>query len=318
MPVFAAARRAAPFGLLAVVAPLFATPVAVQSPTAGKAGTPPEAEVRCADDSVLRVKLLDESLEVVTKYGTVRVPVADVRRIDFATRTSPEVESRVAGLIAELSHADYGTRERASAQLREYREKAYHPLLKASKAADPEASRRADEAVRFIQHKLPGGVPEPREFDVVVTDDCKLTGLLSASALKVRTGPFGEQSLRLADVRGLKVGAGAATEDVAGAPAAPANMMAFQHQFGKELVGTITGTTPAAGGTGVWGTDVYTLDSSIAAAAVHAGVVQPGQTAVVKVRVVASPPQFVSSTRHGVSSTGYGNYPAGGYEFVRR
>lgn len=316
MPVAAAARRAAPFGLFAVVAPLFAAPVAAPAPT--KPGTPPEAEVRCADDSVLRVKLLDESLELVTKYGTLRVPVADVRRIDFATRTPPEVASRVTALIAELGHADYATRERASAQLREYRERAYHPLIAASKTSDPEASRRADEAVRFIQHKLPAGVPEPREFDVVYTDDAKLTGKLTAAALKVQTGPFGEQPLRLADVRGLKVGASTAGEEVAGGPPAPANMMGFQHQFGKELVGTITGPQPGTQGTGVWGTDVYTLDSNIAAAAVHAGVVQPGQTAVVKVRVVASPPQFVSSTRNGVSSTGYGNYPAGGYEFVRR
>lgn len=316
MPVAAAARRAAPFGLLAVVAPLFATPIAAPTPT--KAGPPPEAEVRCADDSVLRVKLLDESLELVTRYGTLRVPVADVRRIDFATRTPPEVSSRVAELITELGHADYATRERASAQLRDYRERAYHPLIRASKTADPEASRRAEEAVRFIQHKLPAGVPEPREFDVVFTDDAKLTGKLTAAVLKVQTGPFGEQSLRLADVRGLKIGATTVGDDVVAAAAAPANMMAFQHQFGKEMVGSITGTQPGAQGSGVWGTDIYTLDSSIAAAAVHAGVVQPGQTAVVKVRVVASPPQFVSSTRNGVSSTGYGNYPAGGYEFVRR
>jgi hypothetical protein len=317
MPVAAAARRAAPFGLFAVVAPLFATPIAAPTPT--KAGPPPDAEVRCADDSVLRVKLLDESLELVTRYGTLRVPVSDVRRIDFATRTPPEVESRVAALIGELGHADYATRERASAQLRDYRERAYHPLVRAAKGADPEASRRADEAVRFIQHKLPAGVPEPREFDVVYTDDAKLTGKLTAAALKVQTGPFGEQPLRLADVRGLKVGATTAGDDVVAAAAAPANMMAFQHQFGKELVGTVTGPQPGAQGTGgVWGTDTYTLDSNIAAAAVHAGVLQPGQTAVVKVRVVASPPQFVSSTRHGVSSTGYGNYPAGGYEFVRR
>jgi len=318
MPVAAAARRAAPFGLFALfcAAPLFATPIATPAPT--KAGPPPDAEVRCADDSVLRVKLLDESLELVTKYGILRVPAADVRRIDFATRTPPEVAGRVAALIAELGHADYATRERASAQLRDYRERAYHPLIVASKAADPEASRRADEAVRFIQHKLPAGVPEPREFDVVYTDDAKLTGRLTAAALRVQTGPFGEQSLRLADVRCLKVGHSSAADDVVAAPAAPANMMGFQHQFGKELVGTITAPQPTAQGTGVWGTDVYTLDSNVAAAAVHAGVVQPGQTAVVKVRVVASPPQFVSSTRHGVSSTGYGNYPAGGYEFVRR
>lgn len=319
MPVFRTARRAAPLLSLvafAAVAPVFATPVTTQSPSTSKAA-PPDAEVRCADDSVLRVKLLDDTLELVTKYGTLKIPVADVRRIDFATRTPPEVADRVTALVGQLNHPDYATRERASAQLRDYRERAYHPLVKAAKNPDPEVSRRAEESVRFIQQKLPAGALEPREFDVVHTDDAKLTGLISAAALKVQTGPFGEQALRLADVRGLKVG-GAAPEDAAAAAPAPANMMAFQHQFGKELVGTITAPQPSGQGSGVWGTDVYTLDSNIAAAAVHAGVAQPGQTVVVRVRVVASPGQFVPSTRNGVSSTGYGNYPAGGYEFVRR
>jgi hypothetical protein len=320
MPVAAAARRAVPFSPLALLlaAPALGNPVVAPLPPSAKAGPPPEAEVRCADDSVLKVKLLDESLELVTRYGTLRIPVADVRRIDFATRTPPEVADRVTALIGQLNHADYATRERASAQLREYRERAYNPLVKAAKHADPEVSRRAEEAVKFIQHKLPAAALEPREVDVVYTDDAKVTGLLSAASLKVQTGPFGEQALRLADDRGLRVGPGAPGEEVVTAPPAPANMMGFQHQFGKELLGTVTGPQPGSQGTGVWGTDVYTLDSNIAAAAVHAGLVQPGQTTVVRVRVVASPPQFVSSTRNGISSTGYGNYPAGGYEFVRR
>lgn len=319
MPVITAARRVAPFlALLAcAVAPVFASPViAVQPPT--RTGPTPDAEIRCADDSVLKVKLLDEKLELVTKYGTLQILVSDVRRIDFATRTPPEVADRVTTLISTLNHPDYATRERATAQLREYRERAYHPLVKAAKNPDPEVSRRAEESVRFIQQKLPAGALEPREFDVVQTDDAKVTGLIVAAALKVRTGPFGEQVLRLADVRTLKAGAAVAGDDLAAAPAAPANMMGFQHQFGKELVGTVT--APSAGGQpgGVWGTDIYTLDSNLAAAALHAGIVTPGQTAVVRVRVVASPPQFQPSTRNGVSSTGYGNYPAGGYEFVRR
>jgi len=49
----------------------------------------------------------------------------------------------VTTLISTLNHPDYATRERASAQLREYRERAYYPLVKAAKNSDPEVSRRA-------------------------------------------------------------------------------------------------------------------------------------------------------------------------------
>ena len=63
------------------------------------------------------------------------------------------------------------------------------------------------------------------------------------------------------------------------------------------------------GGT-VWGTDVYTTDSPLALAAVHAGVVPMGQSAVVKVTIVPSPNNFVGSTRNGITTEPFGQYPA--------
>ena len=64
------------------------------------------------------------------------------------------------------------------------------------------------------------------------------------------------------------------------------------------------------GGGTVWGTDIYTTDSPLALAAVHAGVVQIGQTAVVKVTIVPSPNNFVGSTRNGITTEPFGQYPA--------
>lgn len=65
--------------------------------------------------------------------------------------------------------------------------------------------------------------------------------------------------------------------------------------------------TGAADGS-VWGTDVYTGDSVLPVAAVHAGAVKPGETAVV--RVTAMPPlaQYQGSVRNGVTSHDYGRY----------
>jgi hypothetical protein len=58
----------------------------------------------------------------------------------------------------------------------------------------------------------------------------------------------------------------------------------------------------------LWGTDIYTGDSSLAAAAVHAGLVDVEETAVVKVTVVAPPQAFQGSVRCGVTSHGFGRY----------
>ena len=288
--------------------------------TAIAAATPAglEAEVRCVDDSVLKLKILDERLNISTRYGSLQVPVADIRRIEFATRVTPEVAERVSLLISNLSHPDFETREKATAELRELRERAYFPLLKAIKHQDPEISRRAEETVRHIQQKVPPGNLEVREYDVIYTDDSKFTGMIGTAGLRVQTGMFGEQNLRLADIRSFKSGTSIAAEEVANAPAAPTNMMAFQNQFGKEIVFTVTGAQPGAQGTGVWGTDIYTLDSNIGAAAVHAGLLKPGSTAPLKLRIVTTPPQFVGSFRNGIGSTPYGTYPAGAYEFVRK
>src|SRR4051812_17624798 len=51
--------------------------------------------VRFCDNSSLKVTVKDEALELTTKYGKMRVPVADIVQIDFATRVSPEVAKRI-------------------------------------------------------------------------------------------------------------------------------------------------------------------------------------------------------------------------------
>jgi hypothetical protein len=53
---------------------------------------------------------------------------------------------------------------------------------------------------------------------------------------------------------------------------------------------------------------VYTGDSSIAAAAVHAGVAQPGEATVVRIVVVEPPERFEGSLRHGVASRDYARF----------
>lgn len=59
-----------------------------------------------------------------------------------------------------------------------------------------------------------------------------------------------------------------------------------------------------------WGTDVYTADSRLAVAAVHAGAVRDGERALVRVVVVNGTDQgYVGSERNGVVTFDYANYP---------
>jgi hypothetical protein len=59
----------------------------------------------------------------------------------------------------------------------------------------------------------------------------------------------------------------------------------------------------------VWGTDVYTRDSALGAAAVHAGLVKPGQAAVLRVTVVPPMETYAGTARNGVTTSDYGSFP---------
>lgn len=59
----------------------------------------------------------------------------------------------------------------------------------------------------------------------------------------------------------------------------------------------------------VWGTDTYTRDSNMGAAAVHAGLIKPGETKVLRVTVVPALPSYTGSTRNGVTTSDYGDFP---------
>jgi hypothetical protein len=81
---------------------------------------------------------------------------------------------------------------------------------------------------------------------------------------------------------------------------------AWRERFGERFDVQVTGQTSGS----VWGTDVYTDDSAIAAAAVHAGLVEVGETATVTVTIVKSPERHTGSTRHGVTSADWGAFPS--------
>ncbi len=58
----------------------------------------------------------------------------------------------------------------------------------------------------------------------------------------------------------------------------------------------------------LWGTDIYTGDSTLAMAAVHAGALKAGESGIVKVTVVQPPADYQGSVRNGVTSNDFGRY----------
>jgi hypothetical protein len=85
---------------------------------------------------------------------------------------------------------------------------------------------------------------------------------------------------------------------------APPTMLELCDQVGANYYFRVRGETDGQ----VWGTDIYTGDSMLAVAAVHAGLVKPKETAVIKVSVVAPLPQYQGSIRNNVKSHDFGRY----------
>ena len=81
--------------------------------------------------------------------------------------------------------------------------------------------------------------------------------------------------------------------------------------IGQTLTFRVTGHV----GSTLWGTDMYTLDSGLATAAVHAGVLKVGETGNVRVQILGPQGAFLGSTRHGLTSSDYGGYP-GAYRIL--
>ena len=85
---------------------------------------------------------------------------------------------------------------------------------------------------------------------------------------------------------------------------APANMVDLCDAIGATYYFRVQGATDGP----VWGTDTYTGDSFLAPAAVHAGVVKNGESAIIKVTVMPPLTQYQGLKRHGVTSSGFGRY----------
>jgi LCCL domain len=272
----------------------------------------PGVEVRFTDNSLLKLKLDDDRLEFTTPYGKLYIPVSDIQRIDFATRVAPETAKRIQLAVKNLGSSEFYSRDSASTELMTLGLLAYPALLEAAKDKDPEVVRRADDLLERLRGSVPEEELQIRNFDVIQTENSKIAGWVQGTALKATTGQFGPVQLKLEDLRSFHSLTIVPVNDDNGSAPDPGNLVNFQNQLGKTFAFRVTGATNGS----VWGTDLYTADSNLASAAVHAGVLKVGQTKVVHVKIVAAPPVFQSSTRHGVSSSAYGFYP-GAYQVMR-
>jgi hypothetical protein len=84
----------------------------------------------------------------------------------------------------------------------------------------------------------------------------------------------------------------------------PGAVSAQAADIGKTFLYEVTGTTTGS----VWGTEVYTSDTNLGTAAVHQGLLKPGEKDILKVKIIAGQTQYMGTTKNGVTSMPYGEW----------
>ncbi len=88
----------------------------------------------------------------------------------------------------------------------------------------------------------------------------------------------------------------------------PGTVEKYRGQNGKVFYFEVTGSTKGS----VWGSGPYTDDSSLATAAVHAGLVKDGEKGTVRVTILAGRDSYQGTEKNGVTSS---NWPTHGGSF---
>jgi hypothetical protein len=152
-----------------------------------------------------------EELEVLTQYGVLKVPKADLVSIRFARRIPADLQARIDELIAGLGSKDFDTREAASKALAEIGAPASEFLRKAAKSSgDEDVKSHCQNLVDQIdaQAAVEEAAGEEGLADITGRDDevttarMTIKGTVPAEEFAIRSR-YGELRVRIADLTGV-------------------------------------------------------------------------------------------------------------------
>jgi len=175
-------------------------------PAPEPAPAPPSApvhEVRLRSGSLLVGGVEPTEWKVKTAFGTLQVPVREIRRVRFGRRAQPERLAEVEKAIADLGSGNPDRRQYALASLKEAGSFACASLARAVKDdEDPEVRRMCQEVLDDL------GL-EPEEYlqddDQVETAKFDLRGTVELSSFRVNVAELGPMSVRRGDVVQVRI-----------------------------------------------------------------------------------------------------------------
>lgn len=161
--------------------------------------SPPHAIAKFRDgNSQLVVVILQPELELVTKYGKLTIPLADIRDIEFGFRCPPDLEKDIYLSIHNLGSDNLQKREGAQKHLQKMGYYAYPFVKKATKSSDLERVKRAVAIKKILEEKVPKELLALKEYDVVRTKEVTICGHLDHTEIKAHCEYTGDLTLKLA------------------------------------------------------------------------------------------------------------------------
>ena len=210
--------------LVTVVGSLWLAASAPTAPAPGKSEDPravvevkgKPVDVRFANGSNVLMMILQENIEIVTEFGKLRIPPAEIRSIEFGIHLTEEARSQIERALKQLGSSAYKERESAMKQLVDLGPQAYLALYQTTRSSkDQEAVKRAQIAMKTIAQKVPARLLRLREEDRIRTTKVTVVGKIVTPTIKTRAEYFGELSLRPSQLLAIRwLEGGGATEVV--------------------------------------------------------------------------------------------------------
>jgi hypothetical protein len=203
---------------------------------------------------------------------------------DLDLSTLDELPDDARELIERAEQAISSIRARADGQANDVRGEADRDCAAIQERAEAAVARIEQAATRELAPRVRELVDSLRRMQEQYTRDGKLD-----EALAIRA--------RVRQLRG----------DLLGVRADPGNLTEFTvADVGRTALFEVQGRVEGS----VWGTDIYTADSRLAAAAVHSGALREGERGLIRVTLLDGDGlTYEGSTRHGMQTYDYANYP---------
>lgn len=264
-----------------VVVPLLTTGL-WQAParTAKEPAKPPQVEVRFADGSTVRMTVLQDTLEILTKYGKLTVPIHEVRRLELGMHMPEGVGDRIDAAVRKLGSTAFREREDASQELIVLGAYSYPAVHEASRSSDLEVAQRAAEVIKKLREKLPADQLRLNPQDKIQTAEFPVVGRLVSSSIKARNAYFGEIQLKLCELRSIRWMSGAGETELLveaakhGSPGSPWFDTGVDVEADSALLITATGQVdlwPATPGQYATGPAGYRNAGTVQGSGHHAG-----------------------------------------------